>query len=72
MNWTLVYPVYALHGLIDKEHYECWRSFVLACRLLTLRVCLTWKADLLHFGREVESLHGKQEVSPNVHPWSFD
>ena len=37
MNWTLVYSLYALRDLIDK-HYECWRSFVLACRLLTLPV----------------------------------
>ena len=37
INWTLVY---ALRGLISEEHYECWRSFVLACRLLTVPILL--------------------------------
>ena len=35
MNWTLVYSLYALRGLIPIEHYRCWETFVLACRLLS-------------------------------------
>ena len=61
--------LYALHDLIGKE-YECWRSFVLACRLLTLPVLSDMeikKADLLNFCRKVEILYGKQEVTPNMH-----
>ena len=38
MNWTLVYSLYALRGLIPEEDYKCWESFVLACRLLSLPV----------------------------------
>ena len=34
MNWTLYFSVYCLHGLILKDHFECWQSFVLACRRL--------------------------------------
>ena len=72
LNWTLVYSLYALRGLIGTEHYECWRSFVLACRLLTLPVLSDIdikKADLLllNFCRKVEILYGKQEVTPNMH-----
>lgn len=72
LNWTLVYSLYALRGLIGKEHYECWRSFVLACRLLTLPVLSDIdikKADLLllNFCRKVEILYGKQEITPNMH-----
>ena len=50
MNWTLLYSLYALRGLIPEEHYECWKSFVLACRLLCLPVLSDLnikKADLL-------------------------
>lgn len=72
MNWTLVYSLYALRGLIPKEHYECWESFVIACRLLSLPVLTDLsikKADLLllHFCRKVELLYGKHEVTPNMH-----
>ena len=35
MNWTLVYSLYALRGLIAEEHYRCWETFVIACRLLS-------------------------------------
>ena len=72
MNWTLVYSLYALRGLIPKEHYECWESFVIACRLLSLPVLTDLsikKADLLlvHFCRKVELLYGKNEITPNMH-----
>ena len=71
MNWILVYSLYALRGLIPEEHYKCWESFVLACRLLTLPILsdLTIKkADLLlHFCRKVEFLYGKNDITPNMH-----
>lgn len=35
MNWTIVYSLFALRGLIAEEHYRCWESFVIACRLLS-------------------------------------
>ena len=33
-NWTIYFSIYCLHDLIPKEHLECWRHFVLACRYL--------------------------------------
>ena len=68
MNWTLVYSLYALRGLIPVEHYRCWETFVLACRLLSQPVlsdmCIK-KADLLllKFCRKVEILYGQSEVT---------
>ena len=63
--------LYALRDLIGKEHYECWHSFVLACRVLSFPVLSYMeikKADLiLNFCHEVEIPYGKQEVSPNMH-----
>lgn len=72
MNWTMIYSLYALRGLIPEEHYRCWECYVLACRLLNLPVLtdvLIRKADLLllNFCRRVEALYGKTAVTPNMH-----
>lgn len=72
MNWTLVYSLYALRGLIPDQDYKCWEAFVLACRLLTnpvLTDIAIKKADLLllNFCRKVEVLYGKNEITPNMH-----
>ena len=32
--WTLYYSIPSLHEVMDSSHLECWRHFVLACRLL--------------------------------------
>ena len=34
-NWTTVYSLFALKG---DNHLECWRHFVLACKLLGKKV----------------------------------
>ena len=31
-NWTVVYSLFALKGILPDNHLECWRYFVLACR----------------------------------------
>ena len=72
LNWTLVYSLYALRGVIPDEDYKCWESFFLACRLLSYPVLsdiVIKKADLplLHFCRKIEFLYGKNEVTPNMH-----
>ena len=33
-NWMIHYSIICLHGLLSSEYIECWRHFVLACRLL--------------------------------------
>ena len=34
-NWTLVYLLFVLDGLLPKEHLQCWQAFVLACKFLS-------------------------------------
>ncbi|KAI8490511.1 hypothetical protein Bbelb_317790 [Branchiostoma belcheri] len=37
-NWTCIYSLFCLKGLIDSRHYDMWYEFVQACRLLCSRV----------------------------------
>lgn len=72
MNWTTVYSLYALRGLLPEDDYRCWESFVLACRLLSSPVLSNndiKKADLLllSFCKRVEILYGTNEITPNMH-----
>lgn len=67
-NWTLIYSVYALHGLL----LNCWHTFVMACRLLA--VPTLYHPDLtkaymllLKFCRQFEALCGKDYVRINMH-----
>ena len=49
-NWVIIYPTYALHGLLSDEHLNCWHAFVMACCLLTVPVLTHLdlnKADML-------------------------
>ena len=34
-NWTLIYLLFVLDGLLPKEHLQCWQAFVLACKFLS-------------------------------------
>ena len=71
-NWTIYYSLIVLHNKLPKEHLECWRHFVLACRKL-----LSYKlshvdiqlgdALLLQFCKRFERLYGKDSVTPNMH-----
>lgn len=33
-TWILLYSIPALFGILPNEHLECWRYYVLACRIL--------------------------------------
>lgn len=71
-TWTLIFSLYALHGILPKEHLECWRSFVLSCRLICTHVVSNNNlivADLLlqKFCKSFEHLYGKNRVTPNIH-----
>ena len=72
-NWTLVYSLFVLNGLLPEEHMRCWQAFVLACKFLTRPVITALelqKADLmlLQFCEKFEQLYGKSKVKPNMHP----
>lgn len=71
-NWVNLYSIPCLYNILDEEHMECWRHFVLACRLLCKKVIS--KSDinladilLLQFCRRVERLYGKEFITQNMH-----
>ena len=71
-NWTLVYSLFVLDGLLPEEHMRCWQAFVLACKFLTRPVISALeleKADLMlvQLCQKFEHLYGKSEVKPNMH-----
>lgn len=71
-NWVVYFSLIALRGLLCDEHLECWRHFVLACRLLSQHQLskdnvIVADALLLKFCRRMESLYGESVVTPNMH-----
>ena len=71
-NWTTVYSVFALKGVLPDNHLECWRHFVLACNYLGKRVLTDNDIEigvryLMEFCKTFEDLYGKDLVTPNMH-----
>lgn len=71
-NWTLIYSIYCLKDILPEEHFRCWQTFVLACKYYCQSAIS--KTDLniadgliLKFCRSVESLYGKDVITPNMH-----
>ena len=70
-NWVILYSIPALYRLLPSEHLECWRHFVLACRILcknSLSSTDLTLADILliKFCTRVERLYGEAAVTPNM------
>ena len=71
-NWTTVYSLFALKGIISDRHYKCWQSFVLGCRymckpVLTEADIIKGDGLILKFCKEFEALYGGKAVTPNMH-----
>ncbi|XP_035697293.1 uncharacterized protein LOC118430485 isoform X2 [Branchiostoma floridae] len=71
-NWTCIYSLFCLKGLIDTCYYEMWCYFVQACRLLCVRVITRealYEADchLQAFLNKFEVLCGPHHCTPNMH-----
>ena len=72
MVWVNYYSLYCLHELLPPHHFECWRHFVLASRLLSRRsvskddITLA-DALLLQFCRRFQTIYGPDAVMPNMH-----
>ena len=71
-NWTLIYSIYCLKGILPDEHFRCWQMFVLACRYLCQPVISKTDLDIadgliLKFCKAVESLYGKDVITQNMH-----
>ena len=72
MLWVNYYSLYCLYDLIATTHFECWRHFVLASRLLCRRKLSNDEikladALLMQFCRKFETLYGNEAVRPNIH-----
>ena len=71
-NWTILFSMYALKGIVPSPHIECFRKFVLACQYLCRRVIskrdVIVAHNLLHqFCLAFECLYGENRVTPNIH-----
>ena len=71
-NWIVYFSLISMRGILTGAHLECWRHFVLACRILVqfeLSHADISLADalLLQFCKRVERLYGKSAVTPNMH-----
>ena len=71
-NWVVYFSILILHDVLTKNVMQCWKYFVLACRMLSSK-CSS-KADLkvadsllLKFCTTTERLFGKDKITPNMH-----
>ena len=71
-NWTCIYSLYALQGLIPKEHLDCWWLFVQACIILCQPIISQSDIDrgdrfLVEFCQRFQTLYGQECCTPNMH-----
>lgn len=64
-NWTLIFSMYALYGILPDNQLRIWERFVLACRILcqpviTKQEILRADALLLNFCIGMQKLYGKK------------
>ena len=61
-----------MYKILNESQLECWRPFVLACRLLCQKSISEMDvnvADVLltQFCQRVESMYSKSVITPNMH-----
>ena len=71
-GWTLTYSMYCLKGVLDDKYLKVWQTFVLACSNLIRPYLAKHEVDLgnlllIKFATQVEEIHGKSCVTPNMH-----
>ena len=71
-NWVILFSIPSLYGILPPDHFECWRHFALACRILCKQqLCQTdiiiLDALLIQFCQRVQALYGHAFVTPNMH-----
>lgn len=71
-NWINVYSIPCLYDILPTQSLECWRHFVLACRILCKHNLSKHDIDLadvllLQFCRRVQLLYGESSITPNMH-----
>ncbi|XP_073670897.1 uncharacterized protein [Paramisgurnus dabryanus] len=71
-NWTTIYSLFCLKGLINNRHYEMWFDFVQACIILCSRVISINRLEvadryLQTFLSKFVELFGPLHCTPNMH-----
>lgn len=71
-NWTILFSIYALKGVLPDDHLEYWRKFVLACKILCTRTLSRSNVRvanllLISFCKKIEQAFGSECVTPNMH-----
>uniref|UniRef100_A0A1A7YTN3 Transposase domain-containing protein n=1 Tax=Iconisemion striatum TaxID=60296 RepID=A0A1A7YTN3_9TELE len=71
-NWTTIYSLFCLKGLISNRHYSMWSDFVQACIILCSRVISIHKLEvadryLQTFLSKFVNLFGTLQCTPNMH-----
>lgn len=71
-TWITLYSIPALKGILPDDHLECWRHFVLACRIFCKQSLSRTDIELadsliLQFCKRVERMYGEAVVTPNMH-----
>ncbi|XP_030600828.1 uncharacterized protein LOC115790939 [Archocentrus centrarchus] len=71
-NWTTIYSLFCLKGLISNSHYDMWCDFVQACIILCSRVISINRLEvadrhLQTFLSKFVKLFGPLHCTPNMH-----
>ena len=71
-NWINIYSIPSLYDILSQDSLECWRHFVLACRILCKHNLSRHDIDLadlllVQFCRRVQHLYGEASITPNMH-----
>ena len=71
-NWVTLFSLISLQNCLRGDDLECWRHFVLACRILTkyeitANDIVIGDALLLQFCKRTERQYGKNKITPNMH-----
>lgn len=71
-NWTCVYSMYALQGVLATEHLNCWWLFVQACILICQPLISQERINradqiMLEFCQVYENLYGNLACTINLH-----
>lgn len=71
-NWTVIFSLSSLKGILSRQHLNCWHIFVKACHLLCRRAITSQEiadADLLleSFCKTFQELYGREQCTINLH-----
>ena len=71
-DWTLIFSLISLYGMIPQEHLTCWELFVSACTIFSSSILseaeILKARDLIHqFFSSAETLFGSTFLTLNTH-----